>query len=158
MGEDLDGTRTALIIRAMDEESGETARLNEPNAGDLSKGPAVTSLVLGILAFVIQLLAWGDWFIRDRQQDAAFERFLAGRGPNPESPDPVGLLIWSSVSVAVGISAIVFGVKGRKLAKAEASGRISATTGLVLGIVSVAIPILALLAVINWLSCCLDNL
>ena len=59
MVEDLDGTRTALIIRAMDEESGETARLNEPHAGDLSKGPAVTSLVLGILAFVIQLLAWG---------------------------------------------------------------------------------------------------
>jgi len=139
-------------------ESGETARLNEPHAGDLSKGPAVTSLVLGILAFVIQLLAWGDWFIRDRQQDAAFERFLAGRGPNPESPDPVGLLIWSSVSVAVGISAIVFGVKGRKLAKAETSGRISATIGLVLGIVSVAIPILELLAIIAWLRCCLDNL
>jgi hypothetical protein len=123
MVEDLDGTRNALMIRAMDEESGETARLNEPHAGDLSKGPAVTSLVLGILAFVIQLLAWGDWFIRDRQQDAAFERFLAGTGPNPESPDPVGLLIWSPVSLAVGISAIVFGVKGRKLAKAEARSR-----------------------------------
>jgi hypothetical protein len=54
MVEDLDGTRNALIIRAMDEESGETARLNEPHAGDLWKGPAVTSLVLGILAFVIQ--------------------------------------------------------------------------------------------------------
>jgi hypothetical protein len=40
----------------------------------------------------------------------------------------VGLLIWSPVSVAVGISVIVFGVKGRKLAKAEASGRISGTT------------------------------
>jgi hypothetical protein len=158
MVEDLDGTRNALIIRAMDEESGETARLNEPHAGDLWKGPAVTSLVLGILAFVIQLLAWGDWFIRDRQQDAAFERFLAGTGPNPESPDPVGLLIWSPVSLAVGISAIVFGVKGRKLAKAEARSRATATAGLVLGIVSVAIPILALLAVINWLSCCLDNL
>jgi hypothetical protein len=53
-----------FMIRAMDEEPGETARLNEPHAGDLSKGHAVTSLVLGILAFVIQLLAWGDWFIR----------------------------------------------------------------------------------------------
>jgi hypothetical protein len=62
------------------------------------------------------------------------------------------------VAVVVGISAIVFGVKGRKLAKAEASGRISATTGLVLGIVSVAIPILEVLAFINWLSCCLDNI
>jgi hypothetical protein len=94
----------------------------------------------------------------NRQQDAAFERFIAGRGPNPESPDPVGLLIWSPVSVAVGISVIVFGVKGRKLAKAEASGRISATIGLVLGIASVAIPILELLAVIAWLRCCVDNL
>ena len=152
------GTRNTLIIRAMDEESGETARLNEPHAGDLSKGPAVTSLVLGILAFVIQLLAWGDWFIRDRQQDAAFERFLAGRGPIPESPEPVGLLIWSSVSAAAGILAIVFGVKGRKLAKDEARSRATATAGLVLGIVSVAIPILALLAVINWLSCCLNDI
>lgn len=89
----MDGTRLALMMRAMDEESGETAQLNEPHAGDLSNGPAKTSLVLGILAFMIQLLAWGDWFIRDRQQDAAFERFLAGRGPNPESPDPTGLLI-----------------------------------------------------------------
>ena len=88
---------------------------------------------------------------------AAFERFLAGTGPNPESPDPVGLLIWSPVSLAVGISAIVFGAKGRKLAKAEARSRATATAGLVLGIVSVAIPILALLAVINWLCCCLGN-
>ena len=62
------------MIRAMDEESGETARLNEPQAGNLSNGPAVTSLVLGILAFMIQLLAWGDWFIRDLQHDAAFWR------------------------------------------------------------------------------------
>jgi len=115
MGADLDGTRTVLIIRAMDEESGETAQLNEPHAEDLSNGPAVTSLVLAILALMIQLLAQGDWFIRDKQHDAAFDRFVAGRGPNLESPDLAGLLIWSSVSVAVGISAIVFGVKGRKL-------------------------------------------
>ena len=147
---------SGATVRAMDEESGETARLNEPHAGDLSKGPAVTSLVLGILAFMIQLLAWGDWFIRAKQHDAAFERFLAGRGPNPESPGVAGVSIWSAVSLAVGISAIVFGVKGRKLAKAEAPGRITATTGLVLGIVSVAIPILGLLAFIAWISCCLD--
>jgi hypothetical protein len=152
MGVDLDGTPSALIIRAMDEQSGETDRLNDWNAGDLSNDPAKNSLVLGIAAFVIQLWAWGDWFIRDRQQDAAFERFLEGRGPNPEQPDPTGALIWSAVSVAVGISAIVFGVKGRKLAKAEASGRISATAGLVLGIVSVAIPILGLLGFINIIS------
>ena len=155
-GADLDGTRTALIIRAMDEEFGETARLNEPDAGDLSNGPAKTSLVLGILALMIQLLAWGDWFIREKQHDAAFERFLAEKGPNPESTNLTGFLIWSSISLAVGISAIVFGVKGRKLAKAEAQGRATATTGLVLGIVSVAIPILGLLAFIGWLSCCLD--
>jgi hypothetical protein len=44
-GADLDGTSTALMIRVIDEESGETARLNEPHAGDLSNGPAKTSLV-----------------------------------------------------------------------------------------------------------------
>ena len=117
MGGDLDGTRTALIIRAMDEESGETARLNEPHTGDLSNGPAKTSLVLGILAFMIQLLAWGDWFIREKQHDAAFERFLAGNGPNPESTDLTGFLIWSSVSLAVGISAIVFGTSEKGAGK-----------------------------------------
>jgi hypothetical protein len=154
MGADLDGTRTVLIIRAMDEESGETAQLNEPHAEDLSNGPAVTSLVLAILALMIQLLAQGDWFIRDKQHDAAFDRFVVGRGPNLESPDLAGLLIWSSVSVAVGISAIVFGRKGP--AKAESSGRITATIGLVLGIVCVAIPTLALLAFIVWVGCCME--
>ena len=59
MGVDLDGTHNALIIRAMDEESGETDRLNEWNAGDLSNDTAKNSLVVGIAAFVIQLWAWG---------------------------------------------------------------------------------------------------
>jgi hypothetical protein len=124
----------------------------------LSNGPAVTSLVLGILALMIQLLAWGDWFIRSRQADAALKRLLAGTGHSVQSPGVAGVSIWSAVSLAVGISAIVFGVQGRRLAKAEAPGRITATTGLVLGIVSVAIPILGLLAFIAWIGCCLENI
>lgn len=148
-------------MRAMDEESGETARLNEPRTGKHpgavhSNGPANTSLVLGILAFVIQLLAWGDWFIRSSQADAALRRLLAGTGHSVQSPGVAGVSIWSAVSLAVGISAIVFGVKGRKFAKAEAWGRVTATTGFVLGIVCVAIPILGLLAFIAWIGCCLE--
>jgi hypothetical protein len=133
----------------MDDEFAETDRLNEPLAGDLSNGPAKNSLVLGISAFVIQLLVWGDWFIRDRQQDAAFERFLAGRGPIPESPEPVGLLFWSSVSVAAAILAIVFGVKGRKLAKEGAPGWIPSTIGLVLGIGFFVAAIVGFMAFVN---------
>jgi len=67
-------------------------------------------------------------------------------------------VVASLLSLAVGISAIVFGVKGRKLAKTEAPGRITATIGLVLGIVFVAIPIVALLAFIAWIGCCLENI
>jgi hypothetical protein len=141
------------------EQSGSPKRSPEMmQEGMTARRLAIRSVVLGIFALMIQFLAWGDWFIREKQHDAAFWRFVAGLGPNPESPDLAGILIWSSVSVVVGICAIVSGVKGRKLAKAEASGRISATTGLVLGIVSVAIPILEVLAFINWLSCCLDNI
>ncbi len=86
---------------------------------------------------MIQLLAWGNLVLR--------------------SPGIAGLSISSFVSLAVGISAIVFGVRGRRLAKAEAPGRITATIGLVLGIVSVAFPILALLAFIAYLSCCFSE-
>jgi hypothetical protein len=147
----LDRTGIALIMRAMDEGSGETARLNEPHAGDpgaaLSNGSALTSLLLGILAFVIQLLAWGVWFIRSNQADAAMKRLLTeGSGHSVQSPGLAGVVSSSYVSLAAGISAVVFGVKGRRLAKAEAPGRITATTGLVLGILAVSIPILALLA------------
>jgi hypothetical protein len=105
-----------------------------PHAGDLSNGPATTSLVLGILAFVIQLLAWRVWFILDEQDDAAFERFLAGRGPITEPPDVTGFWILFSASLAVGIGAIVFGVKGRKRAREGAPGGRTATNGLRLGI------------------------
>lgn len=124
-------------MRAMDEVSEETARPQGPPSaapGEASNLSGITSLVLGILAFVIQLLAWGNLVLR--------------------SPGIAGLSISSFVSLAVGISAIVFGVRGRRLAKAEAPGRITATIGLVLGIVFVAIPILALLAFIAWISCC----
>jgi hypothetical protein len=83
---------------------------------------------------VIQLLAWGVWFILDRQDDAAFERFLAGRGPITEPPDVTGFWILFSASLAVGIGAIVFGVKGRRLAKEGAPGGRPATIGRGLGI------------------------
>ncbi len=130
-----------------------------PTEPDEASNPsAITSLVLGILALMIQLLAWGVWFIRSSQADAALERLLAGTGQSVQSPGVAGVSIWSAVSLVVAISAIVFGVKGRKLAKAEAPGRITATIGLVLGIVFVSIPILALLAFVAWVSCCVDTL
>jgi hypothetical protein len=123
-----------------------------------SNQPATSSLVLGLSAFVIQLLAFGDWLFLERQHDAAFERFLAGEGPNPNAPNLAGFLILSVVSFAVGISAIAFGRKGRRFAEVVGTGRTRATMGLVLGIVSVAIPISAALAFIRWLDCCLDTL
>jgi hypothetical protein len=49
-------------------------------------------------------------------------------------------------------------MKGRRLANAEIKGRTAATIGLVLGIVSVAIPSSAALAFLRWLGCCLDNI
>ena len=64
-------------------------------------------------------------------------------GPNPEQPDPTGALIWSAVSVAVGISAIVFGVKGAEAREGRGIGtdlghrRVGSP-----GIVSVAVPTL----------------
>ena len=64
----------------------------------------------------------------------------------------------SLLSLAVGISAVVFGVKGLRLAIAEIKGRTAATIGLVLGIVSVAIPSSAALAFLRWLGCYLDNI
>jgi hypothetical protein len=140
MGTDLDGTGIALIMRAMDEVSRETARPQRPlpaAPGEATNPSATTSLVLGISAFAIQLLAWGDLLLR--------------------KPGPEWVLISSFVSLVWGICAIVYGVKGRRLAKANALGRITATIGLVLGIVFVAIPTLALLAFIVWINCCLDN-
>jgi hypothetical protein len=146
----------------MDEESGETARLNEQHSGDLgaalSNGPGMASLVLGILAFVIQLLAWGigsfgrinrrlrwiasllGWIIRCSHPVSRGSRSC------PQSP-------WPRASARS-----CSGLRGRKLAKAEAPGRITATIGLVLGIVCVAIPILALLAFIAWIGCCAENI
>jgi hypothetical protein len=64
----------------------------------------------------------------------------------------------SLLSLSVGIGAIVFGVKGRRIARAEGQGRITATMGLALGVAWVAIPILALLAFIAWVGCCIDTL
>jgi hypothetical protein len=128
-------------------ERGDTT--STPRAGDLSNGPATTSLVLGILAFVIQLLAWRVWFILDEQDDAAFERFLAGRGPITEPPDVTGFWILFSASLAVGIGAIVFGVNGRKRAREGAPGGRTATIGLKLG---VGLIVVTVVGGIVWLS------
>jgi hypothetical protein len=111
--------------------------------------PATTSLVLGILAVVIQLLAWGVWFILDRQDDAAFERFLAGSGPIPQYPDVTGFWILFSASLAVAIGAIVFGVKGRKRAREGAPRGRTATIGLRLGIGLIVVTVVGGLV---WLS------
>ena len=120
-----------------------------PHAGDLSNGPATTSLVLGILAVVIQLVAWGVWFMLDRQDDAAFERFLAGRGPITEPPDVTGFWILISASLAVAISAMVFGVKGRRLAEVGGPKRRTATIGLRLG---VGLIVVTVVGGIVWLA------
>jgi hypothetical protein len=125
----------------MDEVSGETARPQRPPSAapaEATNPSATTSLVLGISAFAIQLLAWGDLFLR--------------------KPGPEWVLISSFISLVYGICAIVFGVKGRRLAKAKAPGRVKATVGLALGIVFVAVPTLALLAFNVWINCCLENL
>jgi hypothetical protein len=150
----------ALIMRAMDEESGEAARLHgqHPGGAELSNGPAIASLVLGILGIVIQLVAGVVWVIQKHEHDEELKRLLAGTVNSVESPGPAGIVVASLLSLAVGISAIVFGVKGRRLARAEGQGRTAATIGLVLGIVWVAIPILGLLAFLAWVSCCIDTL
>jgi hypothetical protein len=144
----------------MDEESGESARLHDrhPAGEELSNGPARASLVLGILAFGIQLLAGVVWVIQKHEHDEAMRRLLAGTGTSVESSGPAGIVILSLLSLAVGMSAIGFGVRGRRLGDAEGHGRVAATTGLVLGIVCVAIPILELLAFIAWIGCCIDTL
>ncbi len=133
-------------------------RQDEPHAGDLSNDPAKTSLVLGLSAFVIQLLAGLVWVIQEHQSDEAVKRLLAGKVTSVQSSGPGGIVVLSLLSLAVGISAIVFGVKGLRLAIAEIKGRTAATIGLVLGIVSVAIPSSAALAFLRWLGCCLDNI
>jgi len=91
----------------------------------------MSSLVLGILAVAIQLVGWAGWLL---VVDVTIAPAL--------------------VSVPVAISAIVYGVRGRRLAKAEAPGRITATIGLVLGIAVLVIPILAFVALVIWISCC----
>jgi hypothetical protein len=143
----------------MDEES-QAARLHgQPPAGaEPSNGPAMASLVLGILGLVILLVAGVVWIIQQHEHDEAVKRLLAGTVTSVESPGPAGIVALSLLSLAVGIGAIVFGVKGRRIARAEGQGRITATIGLVLGVAWVAIPILALLAFIAWVGCCIDTL
>jgi hypothetical protein len=50
-----------------------------------------------------------------------------------KTPDFKWVWIASVITLAAGTSAIVFGVKGRRLAKTGAPGRRQATMGLVLG-------------------------
>jgi len=133
-------------------------RQDEAHAGVLSNAPAMTSLVFGILAIVIQLLAGLVLVIQEHASDEAMKRLLAGKVTSVQSSGPGGIVVLSLLSLAVGISAIVFGVKGRRLAQAEVQGRTAATIGLVLGAVCVAIPISGLLAFLAWVSCCVDTL
>ena len=106
---------------------------------------------------MILLVAGVDWVIQEHEADVALKRLLAGTGTPAEGPGSTGIVVASLLSLAVGISAIGFGGRGRRLAEAEGQGRIMATIGLVLGIVCVAIPILALLAFIAWIGCCIDT-
>jgi hypothetical protein len=137
-------------------------RQDEPHAADLSNDPAITSLVFGILAFVIQLLAWGLTTLARIQYEAALDRWatrVTASGDPPQSSSGVaGIIIASFISLPLGIGAIVSGVRGRRVAKAEGPNRMKATVGLVLGMISVAIPIVALLAFLAWVSCCVDTL
>jgi hypothetical protein len=107
---------------------------------------------------VIQLLAGLVWLIQEHQSDEAVRRLLAGEVPSVQSSGPAGIVVLSLLSLAMGISAMVFGVKGRRLVQAEVQGRTAATIGLVLGMVCVAIPISGLLAFLAWVSCCVDTL
>jgi hypothetical protein len=128
MGADLDGTRTALIIRAMDEEFGETVRLNEPHAGDLSNGPAKTSLVLGITSFaLIPASVLVLWVVHgDVQLDT-------------------WTVIVYLISLVAAICAGLFGVQGRRLAKQGAPGWVPANIGLVLGIGFIVVTVVGLI-------------
>jgi hypothetical protein len=96
----------------------------------------------------------GVWIILKRQDDAAFDRWLARRGSLQDPPDVTGFWILFSVSLAVGISAIVFGVKGQRLANEGAPRGRTATIGLVLGVglivVTVVGGIVGLIAL--WIS------
>ena len=142
----------------MDERSGETVRQQVPTSaapGEGSNRPATTSLVLGIVAFWIPLLVLGLLALEEIDNQAAWDRFVRRGGEPPEYSIGIPeLTVACLVSLPLAISAIVFGLRGRRRAKAGAPGRSSATTGLVLGIVVVAAPITALLAFIFWISCC----
>jgi hypothetical protein len=142
---ELSGTGIPLIMRAMDEGSGETARPQGPPSavpGEASNPSAIASLLLGILAFAIQVWAWWYWVSADQTLDS------------PEFPV---FLISSLVSLVAGISATVFGVKGRRRAKAEARGRVTAAIGLVLGIAFTVVSTFALLEPLLVIVFCLDD-
>lgn len=101
-----------------------------PHAGDLSNGPAVRSLVLGITSFalipasvLVLLVVLGD----------------------------VQLDTWTVilyfVSLVAAICAALFGVEGRRLAKVGAPGRVTATVGLVLGIGFIVVSVVGVIVV-----------
>jgi hypothetical protein len=118
-----------LIIRAVDEISGETAPKQRPPStapGEAWNPSAMSSLVLGILAVAIQLVGWAGWLL---VVDVTIAPAL--------------------VSVPVAISAIVFGVKGRNRAREGAPGGRTATIGLKLG---VSLIVVTVVGGIVWLS------
>jgi hypothetical protein len=106
----LDGTRHALMMRAMDDVAGEAAQRHaSPSAAmgtDLSNRRASTALVLGITSIVlIPAFAIGSW---------------ASLGEVELDPWVLALYF---ISLVAAISASLFGVEGRRLAKAGAPGR-----------------------------------
>jgi hypothetical protein len=65
-------------------------RQDEPHAEDRSNAPAMTSLVFGILAFVVQLLAGLVLVIQEHASDEAMKRLLAGKVTSVQSSGPRG--------------------------------------------------------------------
>jgi hypothetical protein len=132
-------------MRAMDEGSAETARPQGPSSAapsEASNPSAIASLLLGILAFAIQVWAWWYW---------------VSAGQTLDSPEFPAFLISSLVSLVAGISATVFGVKGRRRAKADARDRVTAAIGLVLGIAFTVVSTFALLEPLVVIVFCLDD-
>jgi hypothetical protein len=110
---------------------------------------------------VIQLLGWGVTTFARIQYEAALDRWatrVTASGDPPQSSGAAAIIFASFISLALGIGAIVSGVRGRKLALTEIHGRTAATIGLILGIVCVAIPIVEVLAFFAWVTCCVDTL
>lgn len=126
MGANLDGTRSAPIMRAMDDVSGEAIQPHAPPSAamvtGLSNRPAITALVLGITSIVLlPAFAIGLWASLDEVELDAW------------------VVILFLISLVAAICAGLFGIQGRRLAKVGSPGRVTATIGLVLGFIVVSV-------------------